>query len=125
LLAYGPAHEPSYWGGCHWPDEVLARTRMQRFGGKLRFARNLALAAALGIVLGNAADRIAGGDVPAVWIGVGALLTAIVPFVVDAIIPDVEIALLGKTRLRVYLRKTASSVGATVGAQVLAFLLGK
>jgi hypothetical protein len=44
---------------------------------------------------------------------------------VDWLVPDVEVALLGRTRLIVVVRRLAAAAGGALGVQILAFLSGK
>lgn len=114
-----------YWGTCEWPPEVLPRTRYQQIGGLLRILLNLLLAGVLGYALATAATRIAGADPPGVAL-IGAIVVgAALPIVVDRAVPDVEVALLGRTRLVVVARRLAAAGGGALGAQILAFLAGK
>jgi hypothetical protein len=114
-----------YWGPCSWPPEVLAQTFYQRHGAGLRSAFNAALGGMLGLALALTAKRIAGADPPDIGIAVAVLLTGLLPFVVDWAVPDIEVALLGRTRLVVVVRRLAGAAGGALSAQILAFLFGK
>jgi hypothetical protein len=104
---------------------VLARSTYQRYGHAIRNGLRVLIGATVGLSLALAAQRIAGADPPVVAFLVAVLLGGLVPIAVDALLPDVDVALLGRTRIVVVARRLAASAGSALGAQVLAFLAGK
>jgi hypothetical protein len=110
-----------FWGGSHVPPALGGQRWFHRHGGLVKGAINFLLALALGVGGFIFLPRLLGSGFPAVAIlAVGFLL----PWLVDAAIPRVEIAFRGRTRLKVVLAALAGSVGASLATKLLSTLAG-
>jgi hypothetical protein len=110
-----------YWGGASIPSEAQADAKKRSALLKaVRPAVDFTLAAVLGAALFLATQRFA---VPFVapLAGVAGLL---IPPTIEAVVPRVEIAPGGQTRLRTIRKRLLGSLAAAVGAAVLSLFTG-
>jgi hypothetical protein len=112
-----------YWGPAKWPGDVARKTRYQRAGGPMRDLLDVAAAVVFGVVSALAAIRISGqDDLPSWAIALIVMLGANVVLLINRAVPAVEIAMHGRTRLRVLSMRLAGAAGASIVAQVLALV---
>jgi hypothetical protein len=124
IPAVGWAYRP-YWGACGRPDAVLARSAYERHGPNLRYVLIFALALVLGVLLARAVDRLPGAGLPSWATALVVASGAAIPFVLDRAVPDVEVAALGRTRLRAIGIRMATAVASALGSQLLVWLAGR
>lgn len=115
-----------FWGPSSWPSVVAPRSTYDRLGHHLRQVFDFSMAAVCGVGIAVGAARLSGFHEPPAWSVIGSgLAGAIVVLLVNFAVPSIEVAFLGRTRLRVTSRRLLAAATGSLGAQVLAFLAGK
>lgn len=120
----GWAYRP-YWGACGWPDAVTGRSSYERHGANLRYGLIFTLAVVLGVLLARAVDRLPGAGLPSWATALVVASGAVIPLVLDRAVPDVEVAPLGRTRLRAISIRMATAVASALGSQLVVWLAGR
>lgn len=126
LIQEGSRGYQPFWGTARWRTDIAERSRYQRLGPGLRVVIDFALAAALGLGTTLAAMRMSGNTDPPHWaLGVAVVSGGLIPLVSARILPAVEVAPRGKTRVVVLAQRAAVAAAGALSAQFLAFLAGK